>query len=283
VPYIQSDVPINPGNSGGPLINLKGEVIGINSQIYSKSGGYMGISFSIPIDYAMRISDQLKSTGKVVHGRLGIAIQPVTEALASSFGLSGAKGALVNSVDAGSAAEKAGLEIGDVILKINGQDVTDTAILPQVVSNLGPNKEVDLVVWRNNKQINISATTMAAADTPTSATDIGSSAQNTNKMINRLGITVSQLNAKQLQQLGGKIRSGILVQDATNDAQFAGVANGDIIVGIANTPISTVAQLETIVNRAKVGQTIALKILRSDGQQFRVLFIPLTVSNATGS
>jgi serine protease Do len=278
VPYIQTDVPINPGNSGGPLINLNGEVVGINSQIYSKSGGYMGISFSIPIDYAMRVADQLKSTGKVVHGRLGIAIQHVTEELASSFGLNSAKGALVNGVDAGSAAEKAGIEVGDVILKANGQDITDTSKLPQIVSNLGPNKPVSLVIWRNNQQINLTATTMAS---DVNGTIVASSNSNSNqgasKQITKLGIAVAQLNAKQLQQLGLKLNSALLIQSVNGDAQFAGLASGDIILGVANTPVASLEQFVKIVDRYKNGQTIVLKILRSDSQRAITMFLPFTV------
>ncbi len=278
VPYIQTDVPINPGNSGGPLINLNGEVVGINSQIYSKSGGYMGISFSIPIDYAMRVADQLKSTGKVVHGRLGIAIQPVTEELASSFGLNSAKGALVNGVDAGSAAEKAGIEVGDVILKANGQDITDTSKLPQIVSNLGPNKPVSLVIWRNNQQINLTATTMGS---DVNGTIVASSNSNSNqgasKQITKLGIAVAQLNAKQLQQLGLKLNSALLIQSVNGDAQFAGLASGDIILGVANTPVASLEQFVKIVDRYKNGQTIVLKILRSDSQRAITMFLPFMV------
>lgn len=278
VPYIQTDVPINPGNSGGPLINLNGEVVGINSQIYSKSGGYMGISFSIPIDYAMRVADQLKSTGKVIHGRLGIAIQPVTEDLASSFGLKTAKGALVNGVDAGSAAEKAGIEVGDVILKANGQEISDTSKLPQIISNLGPNKPVNLVIWRNNQQINLTATTMAADENgATTASNNSNSNQGGSKQITKLGIAVAQLNAKQLQQLGLKLNSALVIQSVNGDAQFAGLASGDIILGIANTPVASLDQFVKMVDRYKNGQTIVLKILRTDSQRTITMFLPFTV------
>ena len=277
VPYIQSDVPINPGNSGGPLINLRGEVIGINSQIYSKSGGYMGISFSIPIDYATKIAEQLKATGKVVHGRLGIAIQPLTDDLASSFGLSGSKGALVNQVEANSAAAKAGIQVGDIILKINGQDVIDTAMLPQLVSNLGPNKTVNLQIWRNNRLLNLNATTMAASNNDNNQNS--STTDGVNKEITKLGIVVSQLTPKQIQQLGVKLSSGLVIQSANNDAQFAGISQGDIIIGIANNPITSLDQFIRLVNHYRNGQTIALKILRMDGNQAITLFIPLVVQN----
>ena len=280
VPFIQSDVPINPGNSGGPLINLNGQVVGINSQIYSKSGGYMGISFSIPIDYAMRVVNQLKATGKVVHGRLGIAVQPITDDLAQSFGLSSAKGALVNGVEPGSSAEKAGIQVGDVILKINGQEVYDTAILPQVVSNLGPDKPVDLTIWRNNKAINIVATTMAA-QAPSSTNIANTQAQP--KQIDKLGIVVSPLTGDQLKQLGNKIPGGLVIQSVNSNAQFQGVAAGDIIIGVANTPVTSLKQFMNIVNKLKPNSTIALKILRSDGQQFVTVFVPITVAGPNGN
>lgn len=284
VPYIQTDVPINPGNSGGPLINLNGEVVGINSQIYSKSGGYMGISFSIPIDYAMRVADQLKSTGKVVHGRLGIAIQPVTEELASSFGLKAAKGALVNGVDAGSAAEKAGIEVGDVILKANGQEISDTSKLPQIISSLGPNKPVSLLIWRNNQQINVTATTMAADENGTTTASNGNNPnQGGSKQISKLGIAVAQLNAKQLQQMGLKLNSALVIQSVNGDAQFAGLASGDIILGVANTPVASLDQFVKIVDRYKNGQTIVLKILRTDSQRTITMFLPFTIGAQNGN
>lgn len=280
VPFIQSDVPINPGNSGGPLINLDGEVVGINSQIYSKSGGYMGISFSIPIDYAMHIAEQLKLSGKVVHGRLGIAIQPVTEDLALSFGLGSARGALVNGVDPDSPAEKAGVRVGDIILKANGREVTDTAILPQIVSNLGPNKEVKLLVWRNNQTLSLVAITVAA-NIPQTATNLNQS-QNKQlpKPINKLGIVVLPLSSTQLRQFGGKISGGLVVQSVSSNAQFAGVASGDIIIGVANTPVTSLEQLVKLVSRYKPGQSLALKILRYTGQQFVTIFVPLAISAA---
>ena len=281
VPFIQTDVPVNPGNSGGPLINLQGEVVGINSQIYSKSGGYMGISFAIPIDYAMRIAEQLKTTGKAVHGRLGIAIQPLTEELAASFGLSSPTGALVNGVDQGSAAEKAGIQVGDVILKINGKEVVETAILQQIVSNLGPNKPVNLTIWRNNQKLNLTATTMAANQQLAAETSNlpSAKAKSSTVTLDKLGLVIKPLNATQLAQLGAKIRAGLVVQQASSDAQFSGVVNGDIIIGVANTPISSLEQFMALINRVPVGKSLALKILRRRGSEWLVLFIPLTVIN----
>lgn len=276
VPFIQTDVPVNPGNSGGPLINLYGEVVGINSQIYSKSGGYMGISFAIPIDYAMRIADQLKATGKVVHGRLGIAIQPVTEDLASSFGLSSAKGALVNNVDNDSAAEKAGIQVGDVILSANGQEISDSTSLQQIISNFGAHKPVKLVVWRNNQQIIINAITMAAStDNANSKPVQDKSSANTE--LKKLGLTVTPLKAIQLKQFSNRLSYGLAVQNVSQLTQMSGINVGDIIIGVANTPITSLAQLQKILERYQSGQRIALKVVRSNGAQFITLFLPLTI------
>ncbi len=275
VPFIQSDVPVNPGNSGGPLINLRGEVVGINSQIYSKSGGYMGISFAIPIDYAMRIADQLKTTGKVVHGRLGIAIQPVTDDLAASFGLSSAKGALVNSVDSASAAEKAGIQVGDVILSANGQEIGDSTSLQQIISNLGAHKEVKLVIWRNNQRIVINAITMAADSNINDSKSQDKSSSTTE--LKKIGVTVVPLSASQLKPFSNRVSYALAVQSISQINQLSGLAVGDIIIGVANTSITSLAQLEKILASYKPGQRIALKVVRSNGAQFITLFIPMSV------
>src|SRR5579862_9854667 len=148
VQFIQTDVPVNPGNSGGPLFNLNGEVVGINSQIYSRSGGYMGLSFAIPIDVAMNIKDQLQTTGKVSHGRLGVTIQPMTRDLADSFGLKDAKGALVSNVESGSPAEKAGLESGDVLTEVNGTAIDDSAQVPRLIGEMRAGQTANIKYWR---------------------------------------------------------------------------------------------------------------------------------------
>ena len=274
IPFIQTDVPINPGNSGGPLINLDGEVIGINSQIYSKSGGYMGISFAIPIDYAIKVADQLKATGKVSRGRLGIAIQSVTPELAGSFGLKTAIGALVNSVEEDSAAEKAGIQVGDIVLSANGQEITNSSLLPRIVGQLGPNQKVTLLVWRNNQQVTINAITMATTE------KVADVAQNVDtegkiKKIPRIGIAVTSLTPTQLKQAGTKY--GILIQGTDDNAQLAGLLPNDIIIGVGNTPVTSLNQFIAIVAKAKQNDNLALKIVRSSGSQRFTLFIPVTV------
>lgn len=277
VPFIQTDVPVNPGNSGGPLINLAGEVVGINSQIYSRSGGYMGISFAIPIDYAMRIAEQIKTTGKALHGRLGVTIQPVTEELAPSFGLKSAKGMLVNGVEPNSAASNAGIEVGDIILQANGQDIDDGNSLPALISNLGPNKTVQLTIWRNNKTITLTATTMAAENSISGSDTTGSANSVQTGKIDELGLVVAPLSNEQIKQLGIKISGGLLIKQVSDSAQNAGLQPNDVIIGTATSPLSSVAQLQQIISKAKVGQSIVLKVMRSNGAMVMTMFVAVPV------
>lgn len=277
VPFIQTDVPVNPGNSGGPLINLSGEVVGINSQIYSRSGGYMGISFAIPIDYAMRIAEQIKTTGKALHGRLGVTIQPVTDELAPSFGLKSAKGMLVNGVEANSAASKAGIEVGDIILQANGQDVSDGNSLPALISNLGPNKPVTLTIWRNNKELTLNATTMAAENANASDDNNGAASDTQTGKIEQLGLLVAPLTNEQIKQLGVKISGGLLVKQVADSAQYAGLQPNDVIIGTANAPITSIAQLQHLASKAKAGQSVVLKVMRSNGMMTMTMFIAVPV------
>jgi serine protease Do len=275
IPFLQTDVPINPGNSGGPLINLRGEVIGMNSQIYSNSGGYMGISFSIPIDYAMRIATQLRNTGHVNRGRLGIAIQSVTDELARSFGLAATKGVLVNSVESGSAAARAGIQTGDIILKANGQELNQTSALPRIVGDLGPDKVINLDIWRNGKVIHLHAKTTKAVDSDPALKDITNDSQNV-QVVNSLGLIVNQLTRSQLPN---GVAFALVVQDVSANAQFAGIVPGDLIVGVGNKNLNSFNDLATILKQSKVGNVIALKILRSDGQEMISLFVPVTITN----
>lgn len=274
IPFLQTDVPINPGNSGGPLINLDGEVIGINSQIYSKSGGYMGISFSIPIDYAMRVEEQLRTTGKVTRGRLGIAIQPLTDDLARSFGLkSRTQGVLVNSVEPGSGAANAGVQAGDVILKANGKDIDQSTQLPRIVGQLGPNKTIDLEVWRNGKKLNLVAKTTLAVEQNTQLAAVRQ--EDKTKVIKKLGIIATEVNPAQLPK---GIKYGLVVNDMSDNTQFAGVMPGDLIVGVGNKNLTNYNDFMSIVNQVRPGKALALKIVRSDGQQLFSLFVPITVA-----
>lgn len=274
IPYIQTDVPINPGNSGGPLININGEVVGINSQIYSKSGGYMGISFSIPIDYAMRIANQIKSTGKVKRGRLGIAIQPVTDELAKSFGLPNTKGALVSNVEADSAAFKAGVLAGDVILSANEQEITDSNQLPRIIGLLGPNKPVKLEVLRNGKNLTLNAVT---SEDKSGAQDVNEAISGgvRAKQIDALGIIVGELDKNQLPR---GIKYGVLVQQTNDNARFAGINPGDLIIGIGSKTLTNFNEFISIINNAMPGSVLALKVLRTNGRAFWVTFIPVQIS-----
>lgn len=276
VPFIQTDVPVNPGNSGGPLINMQGQVVGINSQIYSKSGGYMGISFAIPIDYATRIADQIKRTGKAEHGRLGIAIQPVTEEIAPSFGLSSPRGVLVNDVSPDSAASRAGIQIGDVILAANDKEIEEGVNLSSLISNLGPNQPVKLTIWRDNKELTLNAVTMLA--TNDSSNQLADKFSDSKSMsVDKLELLLEPMNNAQIKMFAGRINGGLVVKGAKDNARYAGLQIGDFIIGVANTPVTSVGQLKQIVNKAKVGQSVVLKVARINGNSIVSTFIAVPI------
>ncbi len=257
VPFIQTDVAVNPGNSGGPLFNMKGEVIGINSQIYSRSGGYQGLSFAVPIDVALKVQDQLVQHGRVTRGRLGVGIQDVNQALAESFGLKRTAGALVSSIEKDSPAAKAGLEPGDVIVRYNGADVNTSAQLPVLVSNTKPGEVAKLDVVRKGDAKRIDVTVgefkpekVAAADT---AVEHG-----------RLGVAVRPLSAEERQESG--ITGGVVVQNSTGAAATAGIQPGDVILSVNNVPVKNVEQLKQLV--AKAGKRVALLVQREDAKMY---------------
>src|SRR6266853_1089120 len=210
VPFIQTDVPINPGNSGGPLFNMRGEVVGINSQIYSRSGGYMGVSFSIPIDVAMQVGEQLQTSGHATRGKLGVLIQPVTQGLADSFGLPQPAGALVSSVEKGGPAEKAGVEAGDVILKLNGQTIEDSSELPVQIASLAPGTAVNLEVWRSHapRELSVKLGTMEEKGT--------TARTGSHKESGKLGLAVRPLTPE--EQKNGNVKGGLLVERVTGPA-----------------------------------------------------------------
>ena len=261
VPFIQTDVAVNPGNSGGPLFNARGEVVGINSQIYSQSGGYQGVSFAIPIDLATRIKEQIIAHGKVEHAKLGVAVQEVNQALADSFGLDRPTGALVASVEKGSAAEKAGLKPGDVIRGANGKAIVSSGDLPAVVGLSRPGDRLAMEVWRQGKKVQLtaelgrSADKVAAAATPASAEG------------GRIGLALRPLEAQEKQQSG--LRAGLVVEDVAGPAEAAGVAPGDVVLAVNGTPVSTVEQVKAAV--AKSQKSVALLIQRGDDQ----IFVPI--------
>lgn len=265
VPFIQTDVAINPGNSGGPLFNMKGEVVGINSQIYSRTGGFMGLSFAIPINVATEIADQLKAHGKVSRGRIGVMIQEMTEELAESFGLFQTGGALVVSVEKDGPADKAGIEVRDVILKFDDKDIAVSSDLPRIVGNTKPNAKVPVQVWRNGATRNV---TVLVGEMPSEENGRGRKQSKTPDTSNRLGLALSELSDKQRKQLG--VDGGLLVEEAVHAgiASRAGIRQGDIILGFNNQDVKTVKQFNQLLDKAEKGRNVALLVKRGDMTTF---------------
>jgi serine protease Do len=270
VPFIQTDVAINPGNSGGPLFNMRGEVVGINSQIYSRSGGYMGVSFAIPIDVAMEIQNQLRASGKVSRGRLGVVIQEVNKELAESLGLSKPMGAVVNAVEKGGPADKAGLEPGDVILKFDGKPINASADLPRLVAATKPGTRSTLQVWRKGTTRDIAVTVGEMVDEKTAANRQGRGAKPPEQQANRLGLVVSELSVEQKREL--KMSSGLLVEDVRGAGSRTDLRPGDIIVALiskgATTEIKTVDQFNKLLGQFEKGSNVTLLIRRGEMQTF---------------
>jgi len=261
VPFIQTDVAVNPGNSGGPLFNLKGEVIGINSQIFSRTGGYEGLSFAVPIDVAVKVQEQLVATGKVTRGRLGVTIQGVNQALAESFGLSKPMGALVSAVEKGSPAEKGGVEPGDVIVKINGKNVDESFELPAQVADIKPGGTAKLEVIRKGKAQELTVTVGESKESKVAANDNGQQAPG------RLGVAVRPLDADEQRQAG--VKGGVLVEEASGAAARAGIQAGDVILSVNDTPIQSVDQLRSVVSKA--GKRVAILVQREEAR----IFVPV--------
>jgi serine protease Do len=268
VPFIQTDVAINPGNSGGPLFNMAGEVVGINSQIYSRTGGFMGLSFAIPIDVATGIADQLKISGKITRGRIGVMIQELTKELADSFGLSEANGALVVAVQKDSPAEKAGVAVSDVILKFDGKDVDSSADLPRIVGNTKPGSKVSMEVWRDGKIKKISITVGEIPSEEEIAVHGEEESNKPTKQIDRLGLALSELTAEQKEQL--EVSSGLLVEDVKTGAAAsrAGIQPGDVILGLNNKDIKNIKHFNKLVEQVEQGRNIALLIRRGEMTTF---------------
>jgi serine protease Do len=262
VPFIQTDVAVNPGNSGGPLFNAKGEVVGINSQIFSRTGGYQGLSFAIPIDVAIQVKDQIVATGHASHAKLGVTIQEVNQALADSFKLDKPEGALVSSVEPGGAADKAGLKTGDVIRRFNGQPVVSSGDLPALVGQAQPGAKVTLEVWRQGKREEISAKLGNASD---KGEQLASDEQAAGQP--RLGLALRPLQPEERREAG--VEGGLLVQNAGGAAARAGVQAGDVLVAVNGTPVKNIDQVRAAV--AKSDKSVALLIQR-DGAK---LFVPV--------
>ncbi len=266
VPFIQTDVAVNPGNSGGPLFNMRGEVVGVNSQMHSRSGGYQGVSFSIPIDLAMDVANQLKTSGKVSRGWLGVSIQEVSSDLAESFGLDRPRGALIAEVQEDSPAAKAGLESSDVVLKFDGKPIENSGDLPRVVGNTKPGSKVGVHVWRKGALKEIPVT---VGDLPTEDRVASIKAQ---KSYSRGGLALSELTGQQKREL--KVGGGLLVEEATGDAVRAGIRVGDIILAVNNTEVRTVEQFRKLIAVVPVGKSAAILVRRGDSS----LYVPLKIT-----
>ncbi len=264
LPLIQTDVAVNPGNSGGPLINMRGEVVGINSQIYSRSGGYMGISFAVPIGEAMRVADQLKTTGRVVRGRIGVQIGEVTKDVAESLGLPRAQGALVGRVEPGSPAEKAGVEAGDIITAFNGQAIEKSGDLPRLVGNTKPGSKSVLTVLRKGQKRDLSV--VVAEMESDQVAKKKEEKQKPEQVANALGLVVSTLTDAQKQEL--RLEGGVLVEQVDGPAARVGLQPGDVIVRLNNTDIRDAKQFNALVAKLDTKRNALLLVRRGDSSQF---------------
>ncbi len=264
VPFIQTDVAVNPGNSGGPLLNAAGQVVGVNAQIYSRSGGYMGLSFAIPADIAAKVADQLKTTGKVAHGRLGVGIQGIDQTLAQSFGLKDSSGALVGTVEKNSPAEKAGFKPGDVIRSIDSVAIVDSTDVTSRIGNAAPGTKLAIEVWRDGKPATLTATIGALDDGKIAKNDVDAGEPK-----GKLGVAVRPLSPEEQKQAG---KTGLVVEKSGGAAAKAGVQPGDLIVGVGSTKVTTVDELRAQVDKA--GKTAALLIER-EGRQ---IYVPVKIS-----
>ncbi len=265
LPYIQTDVAINPGNSGGPLINMRGEVVGINSQIYSRSGGYMGIAFAIPMDEAIRVSDQLRTSGRVSRGRIGVQIDQVTKEVAESLGLDKAQGVLVRGVEEGSPADKAGIEAGDIILRFDGKALEKAADLPRMVGNTKPGSRVSLTVFRRgaNKELNV---TVAEIEAEKTTAQRSTDKKATPASGEHFGLVVADLTDAQKKEL--RVRGGARVESAAEPATRAGLREGDVILAIANQEVLSAKDFDSIMGRVDKARPVSLLIRRGDAAQY---------------
>ncbi len=263
VPFIQTDVAVNPGNSGGPLLNTRGEVVGINSQIYSRTGGYQGVSFAIPIELALHVKDEIVAHGKVTQDKLGVAVQEVNQAFADSFKLAKPEGALVSQVEKGGPADQAGLKPGDVITRVNGQPIVASGDLPALVGMAKPGDKVSIDLWRQGKAEQLSAQLGSVGDKAAKVADAGAASQG------KLGLALRPLQPEEKD--AAKVDGGLVVQQASGAAARAGVQPGDVIVSVNGQPVKDVEQVRGIV--AKSDKSVALLIQR-EGER---IFVPVRV------
>ena len=270
LPFIQTDVAINPGNSGGPLINMRGEVVGINSQIYSRSGGSMGISFAIPMDEAMRVSEQLRVSGRVSRGRIGVRIDQVSKEVAESIGLGKPHGALVRAVETGSPAERAGVEAGDIIVKFEGKVVEKSSDLPRMVGATKPGTRSALRVFRRGNQKELTVTIAEIeADTPVKKTSDKEDKSKPSSAGQALGLAVSELPESLKKEL--KIKGGVKVEAATDAAARADIREGDVITAVANVSVANVKEFESVVSKLDKNKPINVLFRRGEWSQYVVI------------
>ncbi|MES2959716.1 MAG: DegQ family serine endoprotease [Pseudomonadota bacterium] len=268
LPLLQTDVAINPGNSGGPLINMRGEVIGINSQIYSRSGGYMGISFAIPIDEAVRVSDQLRANGRVIRGRIGVTIAAVTKEVAESIGLGRPVGALVQGVESGGPADKAGIEAGDIITKVDGKVIEKSGDLPRIVGAAKPGAKTNLQVFRRGANRDVSVTVVEfEPEKPRRVAQANDTQPAQPKTA--IGLAVSDLTDAQKREL--KLRGGVRVEAAEGVAARAGMREGDVVVALDNTEVSDAKQFNTLVAKADKTRPISVMVRRGEWTNYVVI------------
>lgn len=273
VPFIQTDVAINPGNSGGPLFNLAGEVVGINAQIYSRTGGFMGLSFAIPIDVAVDVANQLKTDGRVKRGRIGVVIQEVTSELAESFGLDRARGALVSRVEKGAAASKAGIATSDIILTFDGTEVETSNDLPRIVGQTRPGKKVEVEVWRNKKLKTLTLTVGEIPADTTAKSETNSSKAATSNVIEQLGLAVSDIDPMRLKEL--ELESGVQIDRVAGAGEQAGLKIGDIVLALNNDDVTSVAQFKRLMTDYESARSVALLIQRGNGS----LYVPIRLKS----
>ena len=269
LPFIQTDVAINPGNSGGPLINMRGEVVGINSQIYSRSGGFMGISFAIPMDEAIRVSEQLRQSGYVTRGRIGVQIGDVTKEVAESIGLGTAQGALVRNVEPGSPADKAGLEAGDIITRFDGKPIEKATDLPRLVGNTKPGTRSSLTVFRRGSSKELAVTIAELEPVKTSKASAPAVESKPTGTAQSMGLVVSDLTEAQKKEL--KVRGGVRIETAGEAPARAGLQQGDVILAIANTEIAQVKDFENAMNKLDKSKPFTVLFRRGDVAQFALI------------
>jgi serine protease Do len=268
LPFIQTDVAVNPGNSGGPLINLRGEVVGINSQIFTTSGAYAGISFAIPIDEAIRVQDQLRASGRVIRGRIGVTIGAVSREVAEAIGLAKAQGALVTNVDPEGPAAKAGVEAGDVVLRFDGRPIESQSDLPRIVGSTKPGTKATMTVWRKGVQrdLQVAVIEMAADQ---QAARRGEPTPRSTAPANALGLTVSDVPAEKLKEL--KLKAAVQVDAVEGPAASAGLRVGDLILSVNNIDVVNARQFNEQVAKLDRKRNVAMLVRRADSTQFVIV------------